>query len=123
MLLFVVVFIKDLDSMILRISNLSIISKIQISENAHAIIQINEKEIAVDCGKEVDIKIFNFVDDVSEKCTKVLKGYSSFEKGFLLSEDFSIFLGHNKQVESMILFQPGIICTASRDCTIRFWNV
>jgi len=46
----------------------------------------------VDSGSSEDIRVYNFEDDISERCTKVLRGHNSWVRGFLLSEDFSIGL-------------------------------
>ena len=75
-----------------------------------------------------------------------MKGHTSYVSDLLLSEDNSIlfsgsrdhtirmwnlsmcscikiFKGHNDEVTSVILYQPGILCTTSWDSKIMFWSI
>ena len=104
-------------------------------------IAINDEELAV--GSRYKIKLYNRSTD---KCTKTFSGHEGGIQDLCLGENnnhlfsgsldktikiwdiekgicLKTFTGHGSYVRKVIMFSPGILCSASDDSDIKLWNI
>jgi WD40 repeat protein len=105
------------------------------------IIMFNEDELIV--GSENNISFINYT---TGKVTATLKGHTHLIRDLLLLDDFNtllsgsddktlrvwnikkneclkVFTGHQHSTNKIILFKKDIVCTASDDGMIKFWDI